>query len=99
MAKTKRDEELFQRLRAHGLRKRTAKLISSATDQRRKPVKAVERTLSELKKVVGEAEDRISGGPAKRSATAKKAANTRKRNAQARSNAAKKGARTRARSH
>jgi hypothetical protein len=99
MAKTKRDEELFERLRAHGLRKRTAKLISGATDQRRKPAKVVERTISELKKVVGEAEDRISGGPAKRSATAKKAANTRKRNAQARSNAAKKGARTRARSH
>jgi hypothetical protein len=99
MAKSKRDEELFERLRAQGLRKRTAKLISSATDQRRKPDKAAERTLSELKKVVGEAEDRISGEPAKRKTAAKKAAHTRKRNAQARSNAAKKGARTRARSH
>jgi hypothetical protein len=96
MAKTKRDQELFDRLRAQGLRKRTAKLISEATDQRRKPAKAVTRTVSDLKKVVGEAEDRISGGPAKRQAAAKKAANTRKRKAQSRSAAAKKGARTRA---
>jgi hypothetical protein len=99
MAKTKRDQELFDRLHAQGLRKRTAKLISETTDQRRKPAKAVQRTLGDLKKVVDEAEDRINGGPAKREAAAKKAANTRKRNAQARSAAAKKGARTRAKAH
>ena len=93
--KTRRDE-LFERLRAQGLRKRTAKLIADATDRRRKPARGVERTLGDLKRVVGEVEDRISGGPAKRKAAAKKAANTRKRNAQRRSEAAKKGARTRA---
>jgi hypothetical protein len=96
MAKTTRSDDLFQRLRAQGLRKRTAKLISEATDRRRKPAKPVQRTLTELKKLVGEAEDRISGGPAKRKAAAKKAATTRKRNAQRRSTAAKKAARTRA---
>jgi hypothetical protein len=58
----------------------------------------VQHTLTELKRVVGEAEDRISGGPAKRKAAAKKGVATRKLNAQRRSNAAKKGARTRAKS-
>jgi hypothetical protein len=96
MAKTSRSDELFKRLRAQGLRKRTAKLISQATDGRRKPAKTVHRTLSDLKGLISETEDRISGRPAKRKAAAKKAANTRKRNAQRRSASAKKGARTRA---
>jgi hypothetical protein len=95
MAKTRTDE-LFERLRAQGLRKRTAKLIAQASDRRRKPAKTVQRTLTDLKKLVADTEDRISGGPAKRKAAAKKAATTRKRNAQRRSAAAKKGARTRA---
>jgi hypothetical protein len=95
MAKS-RSDELFERLRAQGLRKRTAKLISQAADRRRKPAKTVQRTLTDLKKLVTETEDRISGGPAKRTASAKKAANTRKRNAERRSAAAKKAARTRA---
>jgi hypothetical protein len=99
MAKTKGDQELFDRLHAQGLRKRTAKLISESTDQRRKPPKAVKQTLTDLRKVVDEAEDRVSGGPAKRQAAAKKAADTRKQNAQARSTAAKKAARTRAKAH
>ena len=43
MAKTKANDELFRRLRARGLRKRTAKLISEATDRRRKPAKAANR--------------------------------------------------------
>ena len=97
MAKTKPNEELFRHLRARGLRKRTAKLISDATDRRRKPAKAVQHTLTDLKKLVGEVEDRISGGPAKRKAAAKKAAASRKRNAARRSAAARKAARTRAR--
>lgn len=97
MAKSRTDE-LFERLHAQGLRKRTAKLLSQTTDRRRKPAKAVERSLTDLKRVVAEVEDKLSGGPAKRKAAAKKAANTRKRNAQRRSAAAKKAARTRARS-
>jgi hypothetical protein len=96
MATTKRSDELFKRLRAQGLRKRTAKLISEATDRRRKPAKSAQRALTDLKKLVGEVEDRISGGPARRKAAAKKAAATRKRNAQRRSASAKKAARTRA---
>jgi hypothetical protein len=97
MAKSRTDE-LFERLHAQGLRKRTAKLLSQTTDRRRKPAKAVERSLADLKRVVSEVEDKLSGGPAKRKAAAKKAANTRKRNAQRRSASAKKAARTRARS-
>ena len=46
--------------------------------------------------VVGAPPDRATGGPAKRKAAAKKAANTRKRNAAKRSASAKKGAKTRA---
>lgn len=96
MAKSSPSDELFRRLHAQGLRKRTAKIISDATDRRRKPAKAVDQTLTELKKLISEVEDRISRGPAKREAAAKKAANTRKRNAARRSTAAKKAARTRA---
>jgi hypothetical protein len=97
MAKTKPNDDLFERLHAQGLRKRTAKLISEATDRRRKPAKVVQRTVTDLKSLVSEVEDAISGGPAKRKGAAKKAANTRKRNAQRRSTAAKKPARTRSR--
>jgi hypothetical protein len=35
MATSKRTDRLFKRLRARGLRKRTAALISQATDRRR----------------------------------------------------------------
>jgi hypothetical protein len=97
MAKSRTDD-LFDRLHAQGLRKRTAKLLSQATGSRRKPANAVERSLTDIKRAVAMVEDRLGGGPAKRQAAAKKAAATRKRNAQRRSAAAKKGARTRARS-
>jgi hypothetical protein len=97
MTKSKANQELFRRLRAKGLRKRTARLISEATDSRRKPARAVNHTLTDLKKLVSEAEDRVSGGPAKRKAAARKAAATRKRNSTRRSTSAKKAARTRAR--
>jgi hypothetical protein len=96
MAKAKRDEQLFQRLRAHGLRKRAAKIVADNTNRRGKPAKAVNQVLSDLNKLVREAEDRVTGGPAKRQAAAKKAVKTRRANAQTRSNAAKKAARTRA---
>jgi hypothetical protein len=96
MAKTKRDQDLFQRLRAQGLRKRTAKLISDIGDGRHKPAKSVRRTLTDLGKLITEVEARVSGGSAKRKAAAKQAAATRKRNAQRRSASAEKAARTRA---
>jgi hypothetical protein len=97
MAKQKRfDEDLFDRLRASGLRKRTARLIAENTDGRKQPAKAVRGVIDELRDLASEVEDRATGKSAKRSAGAKKAAETRKRKARARSTAAKKGARTRA---
>jgi hypothetical protein len=92
------DNELFDRLRAGGLRKRVASTVAEAvsTTRGRKPPKQVDRVVSELKALAAEIEDRAKGGPARREAAAKKAAATRKRNAAKRSAAAKKGARTRA---
>lgn len=98
MAKTKRNQELVRRLHASGIRKRAAELIADATDRRRKPAKQVQRVLNDLGNALRDAEDRVSGGPAKRRAAAKKAARTRKLKAAKRSAAAKKGARTRAKS-
>jgi hypothetical protein len=98
MAKTKRDKDLVDRLHASGIRTRTAELIADATDGRRKPAKQVRAVIKEMNKTLSDVEDRVTGGPAKRKAAAKKAAATRKRNAATRSASAKKGARTRAKS-
>jgi hypothetical protein len=98
MAKNTRDD-LFDRLRKGGLRKRVAKDVadglSSARGGRTAP-KAVHGALDQLKELTEEIEDRANGGPARRRAAATKAAATRKRNAARRSSAAKKAARTRA---
>jgi len=98
MAKTT-DNQLFDRLRATGLRKSVARDLSSALSSAKssRPSQAAQGTIGELRKLVDELEDRARGGPAQRSAAAKKAATTRKRQAAARSAAAKKAARTRAR--
>ena len=98
MAKTT-DNQLFDQLRASGLRKRVARDLSSALGSAKssRPSKAAQSTIVELRSLLDELEDRASGGPGKRSAAAKKAAATRKRQAASRSAAAKKGARTRAR--
>lgn len=96
------DKDLFERLRASGLRKKVAKSFAEVTGRGRRRAPAVVRErLNDLGSMLKELEDRATGGPAKRSAAAKKAAATRKRKAAQRSGAAKKGARTRAgsRSH
>jgi hypothetical protein len=98
MAKTKRDRKLAKRLHASGIRKRTADLIAGATDGRRKPAKQIRAVRRGITEVLSDVEDRVSGGPAKRKAAAKKAARTRKQNAAKRSASAKKAARTRAKS-
>ena len=97
MARKSRQEEIFEALRARGLRKRVARSIAdaSAKTNRRTP-KGVKKVASDLRSLASEIEDRATGGPAKRKAAAKKAAATRKRNASKRSASAKKAAKTRA---
>lgn len=98
MARTT-NTDLFDRLRAGGLRKRVASSVADAvaSTRRGKPPKHVDRVVAELKTLAAEIEDRAKGGPAKRQTAAKKAAATRKRNAAKRSTAAKKAAATRKR--
>ena len=98
MAKTDRD--LFDTMRARGLRKSAASNLAKAFGRADKspPGKGAKRAVSELKDLVSELESRVTRGDNKRSAAAKKAAATRKRKANQRSAAAKKAARTRARS-
>jgi hypothetical protein len=93
-----KDKDLFDTLRANGLRKKTASTLADAFSKvdGSPPGKAGRKAVADLKTVVAELEDRAKGGPAKRSTAAKKAAATRKRNAAKRSTAAKKAARTRA---
>src|SRR4051812_28063755 len=79
MAKTKRDQDLFDRLRATGVRKRVAGVIADGADKgSKKAPKEVRRAVSGLRDLVGELEDRVQGGPAKRKAAGKKSARTRK---------------------
>ena len=96
MAKTDRD--LFDTLRARGLRKSAANNLAKAFGRadRTPPSKGAKRVVSELRDVLGELESRVPGNDRKRKAAAKKAAATRKRKANQRSAAAKKAAQTRA---
>lgn len=106
MANTKRDQDLVDRLHASGIRKRTAELLADATDVRHKPAKHVRAAAKEMRKALADLEDRAKGGPArreaeakaKRSAAAKKGAETRKKNAAKRSATAKKAGATRKKS-
>jgi hypothetical protein len=99
MARKSRQDEIFEALRARGLRKRVARSVAEATGRaNRNTPKGVKKVAADLRSLASEIEDRATGGPAKRKAAAKKAANTRKRNASKRSAAAKKGAKTRAKS-
>jgi len=93
----KRDEDLFKSLRARGVRKKIAGELSRATRGGASP-KVARKAVADLASVVGEVQDRLRGGPEKRSAAARKAAKTRKLKAKRRSGAAKKAARTRSRS-
>jgi len=97
------DRELFNRLRAGGLRKRVARVLSEATDAGRGASGRAEQTarkaINDLRALADELEVRLRGattGASKRSQAAQKAARTRARQASARSTAAKKAAATRA---
>jgi hypothetical protein len=93
----KRDKGLYDRLRASGIRKKVAASVADAAGSGgTRSKKVINGAADYLRGLVSDLEDRARGGPAKRKATAKKAANTRKRNERKRSEAAKKAARTRA---
>ena len=96
MAKTKIDNQLFDRLRALGLRKGRAREVAKAMQNSRKVApKAARKAMADLSGATAEIQDRINLGPQKRKAAAKKAARTRKLKAMRRSAAAQKAARTR----
>lgn len=90
------DKRLLKSLRGRGLRKRAAREVVRATNGESKP-KAARHVVADLGSVVFEVNDRLRHGPEKRSAAARKAAKTRQGKAAARSQAAKRGARTKAR--
>jgi heparin binding hemagglutinin HbhA len=100
MAKKSRQEELFDMLRARGLRTRVARSVSDAVGAGRgagtRGQKTVESIIKDLRGLADELEDRITGRSSTRKVAAQKAARTRARKATARSAAAKKGAATRA---
>src|SRR3954454_3229176 len=95
------DRELFDQLRAQGLRKRVARLVSEAAgaagSANARGNAAAKNVIAELRKAADEIEDRLRGGPAARSTAAKKAARTRATAANKRSAAAKKAAAARKR--
>jgi hypothetical protein len=93
----KKDDDLFARLRALGMRKGKARKVSRSLSGTRPTSKVARRAMGDLSAAVAEVQDRISGGPEKRKAAAKKAARTRAKKAGKRSESAKKAARTRAR--
>ena len=97
MAKKKIDKQLFERMRSLGVRKSRAREVAEAVRNSGKSApKAARNAIADLSGAVGEIQDRVSGGT-KRKAAGKKAARTRKLKAKRRSEAAKKGARTKAR--
>ncbi|MHB8531366.1 MAG: hypothetical protein ACYDC2_01470 [Solirubrobacteraceae bacterium] len=91
----KAEKNLIKSLRARGVRRSTAEERVRGLVGAAKP-KTARRAIADLDSVVGEFKDRLRGGPQRRSAAAKKAAATRKSTARARSESAKRGARTRA---
>ena len=95
---TKMDKKLFKQVRSLGVRKSHAREVAKAVRNSPKSApKRARRVVGDLSGAVVEIQDRLSHGPEKRSAAAKKAAATRKKKAKGRSESAKKASRTRAR--
>jgi hypothetical protein len=99
----KNNDDLFEVLRARGLRRSVAQAIADAQKSGRTGGRKAESLARDALTDLKEASDTIrarfvDGTSTSRSAAGKKAAATRKRNATKRSNAAKKAAKTRAKS-
>lgn len=92
----KKDQELFDKLRDTGIRKKVARTLSKSNpDSDRMQIERVKEAAHDLHKAATALEDHVD--VAARSEAGKKAARTRKRNSTKRSASAKKAARTRAR--
>lgn len=97
MAKSKVEKEVFDRLRAGGLRKSVARALAQASGDGKKLPKAAQKAIADVRAVAAELERRFPGGSTPQQVGGRKAAATRKKNAAKRSSAARKGAQTRAR--
>ena len=97
MAKNKQADDLFDHIRARGVRKKVAKAVADgAGSNNGKRAEALAQTaLADLRSASDAIRDRVLNRDSKRSEAAKKAARTRKRNAAKRSASAKKAAATR----
>ena len=101
MAKQSRTDELFEMLRARGLRKQVAQALTEAASAGRSGAAASQQRaqgiIDDLRKLADELETRITGKSSTRASAGKKAAQTRASNARKRSASAKKAAATRKR--
>ncbi len=98
MAKAKRDQKLYSRMRRDGIRKSVARQLSELPGQ----VRGGKRAPKPLREAVERLEGAVSElrghtGSGDRSAAARKAAKTRRAKAESRRASARKGARKRAR--
>ena len=100
MAKKSRTDDLFETLRAQGLRKRVARALSDIESGGRKAggdaEKRARQTIADLRAAADSIQSRLDGSSG-RKAAGKKAAATRKRKSAKRSAAAKKASQTRKR--
>jgi hypothetical protein len=94
MAKNKQADDLFDHLRARGVRKKVAKSIADgASSKNAKKAQAVAQSaIADLRSASDAIHHRVLKRDSKRSQAAKKAARTRKRTAAKRSASAKKAA-------
>src|SRR5947209_17913472 len=74
MAAATRDRDLFKLMRATGVRRKVAARVSEAVAEGnragKKAPKAARRAVRDFGELVSQLEDRVNGGPAKRSAAA-----------------------------
>jgi hypothetical protein len=100
MAKNKQADDLFDHLRARGVRKKVAKAIAGGASSKngKKAEALAQSALADLRAAGDAIRDRVIIRDSKRSEAARKAARTRKRNAAKRSASAKKAATTRKKS-